>query len=75
MRRLVSGIVGLSTLLAGCATINQDDSSRLKIIKNRNELICGVSGKIPGFSFMKSEPNAGSIKSNSLVNISLFIYI
>ena len=55
MRRLVSGIVGLAALLAGCATTNQDNSSRLDLIKNRNELICGVSGKIPGFSFMKSD--------------------
>ena len=55
MRRLVSGIVGLAALLTGCATTNQDDSSRLNLIKNRNELICGVSGKIPGFSFLKSD--------------------
>ena len=53
MRRLVSGIVGLTTLLSGCATITQDNNSRLELIKNRNELICGVSGKIPGFSFLK----------------------
>ena len=55
MRRLVSVIVGLAALSAGCATTNQDNSSRLNLIKNRNELICGVSGKIPGFSFMKSD--------------------
>ena len=55
MRRLVSGIVGLAALLSGCATTNQDNSSRLNLIKNRNELICGVSGKIPGFSFLKSD--------------------
>ncbi len=55
MRRLVSGIVGLAALLTGCATTNQDNSSRLNLIKNRNELICGVSGKIPGFSFLKSD--------------------
>ncbi len=55
MRRIVSGIVGVATLLAGCATSTQDNSSRLNLIKNRNELICGVSGKIPGFSFLKSD--------------------
>jgi len=55
MRRLFLGIVGLTTLLAGCATTNQDSSSRLNLIKNRDELICGVSGKIPGFSFLKSD--------------------
>ena len=55
MRRLVSLIVGLAALSAGCATTNQDNSSRLDLIKNRKELICGVSGKIPGFSFLKSD--------------------
>ncbi len=55
MRRLFSAMVVLATLLAGCATTTQDNSSRLKRIKNRNELICGVSGKIPGFSFLKSD--------------------
>jgi len=55
MRRLLSGLVGLTALLVGCATTNQDNSSRLNIIKNRNELICGVSGKIPGFSFLESD--------------------
>ena len=55
MRRLVSGIVGLAALLAGCATTNQDNSSRLNLIRNRNELICGVSGKLPGFSFLNSD--------------------
>ena len=55
MHRLFLGIVALTTFLAGCATTNQDSSSRLNLIKNRNELICGVSGKIPGFSFLKSD--------------------
>ena len=54
MRRLVSGIVGLTMLLTGCATPSQENSSRLDLIKKRNELICGVSGKIPGFSFLES---------------------
>ena len=55
MRRLVSGIVGLTMLLAGCATPSQENNSRLKLIKQRNELICGVSGKIPGFSFLERD--------------------
>tara|TARA_B100000965_G_scaffold389843_1_gene396035 strand:+ start:2125 stop:3204 length:1080 start_codon:yes stop_codon:yes gene_type:complete len=55
MRRLVSGIVGLTMLLAGCATPNQENNSRLDLIKKRNELICGVSGKIPGFSFLERD--------------------
>jgi len=55
MRRLVSGIVGLTMLLTGCATLNKENSSRLDLIQKRNELICGVSGKIPGFSFLESD--------------------
>ncbi len=55
MRRLVSGIVGLTMLLTGCATTSQEDSSRLDLIKKRQELICGVSGKIPGFSFLETD--------------------
>ena len=57
MRRLVSGIVGLTMLLTGCANPKQENSSRLDLIKKRNELICGVSGKIPGFSFLSSNGN------------------
>ncbi len=55
MRRLISGMIGLSMLLGGCATTSQENISRLDLIKKRNELICGVSGKIPGFSFMGSD--------------------
>tara|TARA_Y100001968_G_scaffold100714_1_gene90626 strand:+ start:1742 stop:2821 length:1080 start_codon:yes stop_codon:yes gene_type:complete len=55
MRRLVSGIVGITMLITGCASPSQESISRLEIIKKRNELICGVSGKIPGFSFLESD--------------------
>ena len=54
MRRFVSGIVGLTMLLAGCAIPNQENNSRLETIKKRNELICGVSGKLAGFSYLTS---------------------
>ncbi len=54
MRRLALGILGLTMLLGGCATSSSNNSSRLEIIQKRNELICGVSGKIPGFSFLGS---------------------
>tara|TARA_Y100001968_G_scaffold201531_1_gene185105 strand:- start:249 stop:1295 length:1047 start_codon:yes stop_codon:yes gene_type:complete len=57
MRRFASGIVSLTMLLAGCASPSQEISSRLDLIKKRNELICGVSGKIPGFSFLESDGN------------------
>ena len=55
MRRLFSGIVGLTMLLTGCATPSLENKSRLDLIKQRNELICGVSGKIPGFSFLERD--------------------
>ncbi len=55
MRRLFSGIAGLTILLAGCAAPSQEDQSRLDLIKKRNELRCGVSGKIPGFSFLQRD--------------------
>ena len=53
MRLLFSGIVSLTILLGGCASPSQESNSRLKLIKKRGELICGVSGKIPGFSFLE----------------------
>ena len=52
MRKLLSGIAFLSLLIAGCSNSYQKDTSRLDLIKKRGELICGVSGKIPGFSFL-----------------------
>ena len=55
MPRLVAGIVGLTMLLTGCASPSQQNSSRLDLIKKRNELICGVSGKIAGFSYLMSD--------------------
>ena len=57
MRRFFAGIVGLSMLLAGCSTSTEKNQSRLDLIKQRDELICGVSGKIPGFSFLQSNGN------------------
>ena len=52
MRKLLSGLAFLSLLITGCSNSYQKDSSRLDLIKERGELICGVSGKIPGFSFL-----------------------
>ncbi len=57
MHRLLSGMVSLSVLLTGCAISSQENVSRLELIKKRNSLICGVSGKIPGFSFLESNGN------------------
>ena len=52
MRKLLSGIAFLSLLITGCSNSYQKNTSRLDLIKERGELICGVSGKIPGFSFL-----------------------
>ncbi len=49
--------IALSILCSGCATINSIDTSRLDLIKKRGELVCGVSGKIPGFSFLGKDGN------------------
>ena len=57
MRKLLSGIAFLSLLITGCYTSYQKDTSRLDLIKERGELICGVSGKIPGFSFLGIDGN------------------
>ncbi len=55
MRKLsFTFLCGLSTLITSCASIESNSVSRLDLIKQRDELICGVSGKIPGFSFLQS---------------------
>ena len=53
MRKLLSGIAFLSLLITSCSNSYQKNVSRLDLIKKRGELICGVSGKIPGFSFIE----------------------
>ena len=48
-------LVSLGVLLVGlqaCATLGEGGASRLDLISQRGELRCGVSGKIPGFSFL-----------------------
>ena len=55
MRKLFSGIAFLSLLITGCSNSYQKNTSRLDLIKDRGELICGVSGKIPGFSFLGTD--------------------
>ena len=57
MRKLFAGFVTLGFLITGCASTSQKKLSRLELIQQRNELICGVSGKIPGFSFLNSNGN------------------
>ena len=57
MNKLFPGITLLAFLLASCATSSQRSTSRLDLIKKRNELVCGVSGKISGFSFLEIDGN------------------
>ena len=52
IRRFATGLVTLSLLATGCASIDQGGGSRLELISKRGQLHCGVSGKIPGFSFL-----------------------
>ncbi|WP_063400660.1 amino acid ABC transporter substrate-binding protein [Prochlorococcus marinus] len=52
MRHFATGLVTLSLLATGCASIDQGGGSRLELISKRGQLHCGVSGKIPGFSFL-----------------------
>jgi len=52
MRRIFTGILTFSMLLTGCVNSSVGSQSRLELIKRRGSLICGVSGKIPGFSFL-----------------------
>ena len=55
---LKSIFISLSILLlTGCNNISSTNkkTSKLSLIQSRGSLICGVSGKIPGFSFLNSD--------------------
>ena len=41
--------------MSACATLGEGSTSRLDLIGKRGELRCGVSGKIPGFSFLQRD--------------------
>ncbi|WP_320668318.1 amino acid ABC transporter substrate-binding protein [Prochlorococcus sp. MIT 1307] len=51
-RRALAGLITLGLLSSGCASMEKGTISRLDLIQKRGELKCGVSGKIPGFSFL-----------------------
>ena len=53
--RTLSGLLAGVLMLQGCATLGEGGASRLGLIQQRKSLRCGVSGKIPGFSFL--QPN------------------
>ena len=55
MRRFLCLISLFSLLLTSCSKNDRENISRLSLIQKRNQLICGVSGKIPGFSFLNSD--------------------
>ena len=57
LKRIFPSFITIAMLCSGCATLNSKNTSRLDLIKKRGELNCGVSGKIPGFSFLKSNGN------------------
>ena len=48
----LAALISLSLLSSGCANLEKATTSRLDLIQQRGELKCGVSGKIPGFSFL-----------------------
>ncbi len=51
-RRALVALISLTLLSSGCANSDVANTSRLELIQKRGELKCGVSGKIPGFSFL-----------------------
>ena len=55
VRLLALPLVSFLFILNGCATLGEGGASRLDLIKRRTELRCGVSGKIPGFSFLQRD--------------------
>ena len=54
-RFLIVALAGLSAFLTSCASLESAGGSRLDLVKARGELLCGVSGKIPGFSFLSPD--------------------
>ncbi len=53
-RQFLTLLASIALIGSGCAKIDDQGSSRLDLIQKRGELKCGVSGKIPGFSFLKT---------------------
>ena len=50
--RPLSALLVSVLMLQSCATLGEGGASRLGLIQQRKTLRCGVSGKIPGFSFL-----------------------
>jgi len=51
----LTALTTLTLLFSGCASSEVVNTSRLDLIQKRGELKCGVSGKIPGFSFLSEK--------------------
>ena len=54
-RRSLISLLSACLAISACATLGDGDASRLDLIRKRGELRCGVSGKIPGFSFLQRD--------------------
>ena len=52
---LFGALALLAVMVSGCASLDAGESSRLDLVKQRGELVCGSSGKIPGFSFLRPD--------------------
>ena len=51
LRRFIPLMIGISLISTSCADLKKTSNSKLNRIKERGYLKCGISGKIPGFSF------------------------
>jgi len=51
----LASLIGLTLMGSACANSDKSNLSRLDLIKKRGELKCGVSGKIPGFSYFSAD--------------------
>jgi general L-amino acid transport system substrate-binding protein len=49
------GLLGLSSCITSDPTSDSKPPSRLDLVLNRGSLICGVSGEVPGFSFVDAQ--------------------
>ena len=54
-RRSLVSLLTACLAMSACATLGEGSTSRLDLIGKRGELRCGVSGKIPGFSFLQRD--------------------
>ena len=55
MRPVLLGGLAATLFLAGCSQPDGIGEGRLQQIRSRGELQCGVSGRIPGFSFLGTD--------------------